>query len=235
VFFSEAAGNAPRIQSRYVTKKFDLADGLDAEDLKVYVTAYRPVGADFKVWCKLQADGDVQTFDSKIWSWMYPVHSDALRSSATNKNDFVELEYELPYSVQIHQGSITASKNTTTVQMPSTAEITPGMFVYFYDTHTKSFDLRNVASVANSTTIVLNFAPRADFGFSNTNFGVIEALDHARGAFKFNENNGIVRYVDSRGRVNDTYKHFGIKIVPVSEANYIVPRAADFRAIALQI
>ena len=234
-YFSEAAGNPPRIQSRYVSRKFDLADGLDAEDLKVFVTGYRPVGAEFKVYCRLQADGDMQTFNSKIWSWMYPTHSDALRSSATDKNDFVELEYELPYTVSLQEGSVTASKNSTTVSMTSTAEIRANQHIYLYDTNTKSFDVRNVLSVANSTAIVLRAAPRADFGFSNTHIGVVEALDHDRGAFKFNENGGIIRYIDSQGRVNDTYKHFAIKIVPVSEANYIVPRAADFRAIALQI
>ena len=58
-------GNA---QSKYVSKKVVLADGQEAEDLKVYLTAYRPADTDIKVYAKFKSAEDPQNFDDKVWT-----------------------------------------------------------------------------------------------------------------------------------------------------------------------
>jgi hypothetical protein len=233
--FNEALGNSPKNQSRYVSKKVDLADGYDAEDLSLYVTAYRPVGTDFLVYASIQAASDKQRMQDKVWSWMTPLHSEGLRSSLTKKNDYVELQYEFPRSTQLVNNNVTASKNSTNVQVASTSELNVGDWIYLNDSATGSFCLRKVVSITNGTTFVVNKLPNADFTYASTSMGVIPDLDHQQGAFKFMENDGKVRYIDSRGRVFDGFKTFEIKLVPISDKFHIVPRAADYRAIALQI
>jgi hypothetical protein len=233
--FNEALGNCPKNQSRYVSKKVDLADSYDAEDLSMYVTAYRPVGTDFLVYASIQHASDKQRMQDKVWSWMEPLHSDGLRSSITKKNDYVELQYELPRSTQLITNNVTASKNSLNVQVATTAELSVGDWIYLNDTSVGSFCIRKVASITNGTTFVVNKLPNNDFTYAATTMGVIPALDHGNGAFKFMENEGRTRYVDSRGRVYDGFKTFEVKLVPISEKFHVVPRAADYRAIALQI
>jgi len=48
-------------------------------------------------------------------------------------------------------------------------------------------------------------------------------------------NSGIIRYVSSGDVVFDSYKTFAVKIVPIAENSALVPRAGDYRALALQV
>jgi hypothetical protein len=50
-------------KSKFISKKVELADGLDAEDIRVLVTSYIPPGTDVEVWVKFQSATDPNEFD----------------------------------------------------------------------------------------------------------------------------------------------------------------------------
>jgi len=233
--FNEFLGNGITLFSRYVSKRVTLAEGLDSEDIKVFLTAYRPIDTDFKVYCKLLNSEDSRSFNSKLWTPMVPVHSGGLRSDLVNKEDFVELEYRLPESVLLHSSDVVANSTSTTITCPSTAEIGVGDEVYIYDTNLGLFNLRRVVSVDSTTSFTVIQAPSGNFGFSNTHIGVVENIPSKQCAFRFTEGNGIARYTNEKDKVFETYKSFAIKIVPISKSSHIVPRLRDMRALALQL
>jgi hypothetical protein len=92
-------GNFGLANAKYISKKVALADGQDAEDLKVIVDAYRPAGSDVQVWVRLQNQFDTgEEFSDKHYTKMVPTTTQKRDSSITDKNDFVEVEYNFPTS-----------------------------------------------------------------------------------------------------------------------------------------
>ena len=233
--FNEILGNGITFFSRYVSKRVNLAEGLDSEDLKVYLTAYRPVGTEFRVYCKLLNSEDNKAFNTKIWTPMVPVSSAGLRSDLVDKEDFVELEYRLPQSITLHTANVEANATSTTIVCPSTAEIAVGDEVYLYDSNLGLFNVRKVSAINSTTSLTLAYKPSGNFGYSNTSMGVIENISYKQSAFRFTETDGVVRYTNEKDRVFETFKSFAIKIVPVSSSSHIVPRLRDMRALALQL
>ncbi len=80
---------------KYISKTVIL-DGI-SEDFKVWVTGYRPVGTDIKVYVKfLNSNSDTESFDSKDWSLLSYLNSgDAVYSSPQDRNDYKEYSFGL--------------------------------------------------------------------------------------------------------------------------------------------
>jgi hypothetical protein len=90
-----------RSQSRYITRTVTLADGQDAEDLRVYLTAYKPSGSDVKVYYKVLHRDDSDAFADSRWVPMdldtgQGFTSSVAYSSSEDKNNFLELVYKVP-------------------------------------------------------------------------------------------------------------------------------------------
>ena len=80
-------------KARYISKKVVLADGHDAQDIKLYVAAYKPAGTDIYVFAKFWNGADPELFDSKQWTQLQT--DNTLISSKANINDFIEYQYNL--------------------------------------------------------------------------------------------------------------------------------------------
>ena len=80
---------------RYISKTVIL-DGV-SEDFKVWVTGYRPVGTDIKVYVKfINSNSDTESFDSKNWSLLsYLNNTDSIYSSPQDRNDYKEYSFGL--------------------------------------------------------------------------------------------------------------------------------------------
>jgi hypothetical protein len=88
-------------KSRYITRIVTLADDQDAEDIRVYLGAYRPPGTQVHVYCKVLNASDSDTFAERKWIEMtrdtdQGFTPTAVYSSSTDKNDFLELVYKVP-------------------------------------------------------------------------------------------------------------------------------------------
>ena len=83
--------------NKYISKIVTLAEGQDAEDMKVFLTAYRPPNTDVKVWIKIVHREDSDTIAQREWIELEKVTGgDILYSSISDKNDFKEFMYNIP-------------------------------------------------------------------------------------------------------------------------------------------
>ena len=231
--FSETSSNVNASTSKYISKNVILADQQDAEDLVCYLGAYRPPNTNFKVYGKFLNGSDADSFVTKSWSALIETSSPALLSSLVNRDDIVELSYNLPVSVQIYGSNAVANSGTNTIQVDSTASFSTGQFIYFADTTTGSFNVRQITGIANSRFLNLNSAPSVNT--TNASVGYIPNMESQTGAFRYANNNGIIRYCTSNDGVYDSFKTFAVKVVLVSDSQQIVPRMTDMRCLALQV
>jgi hypothetical protein len=97
----EYVKNGGNSEARYITRIVTLADGQDAEDLRVYLTAYKPAGSNIFVYYKALAAEDNDTMDDVRWIPMQLNEEQGFTaatrySSSENKEDFIELTYDVP-------------------------------------------------------------------------------------------------------------------------------------------
>jgi hypothetical protein len=90
-----SGGNA---DARYITKTITLAEGQDAEDLKVYLTAYKPSSTDVKVYAKILNSEDGDDFEVRNWIEMFRSSNTTESSDSENIYDYKEYEYDIPSS-----------------------------------------------------------------------------------------------------------------------------------------
>jgi len=82
--------------TRYIQKTVVLEEGQDAEDLKVFLAAYKPASAEIEVYVKLLNNEDGETIEDKTWLQLTQVTSDTEVSDSENTEDFREYEYSIP-------------------------------------------------------------------------------------------------------------------------------------------
>lgn len=228
---TEALNQPNKNSSRYISKSVVLAENQDAEDVRTYLTAYRPAGTNLKVYARLQHREDPDPFNNKSWTPLTELSSPALLSSSININDWVELEYGLPTSNQLFDNTAITSNNTY-ITLPSTSGINDGDIVYVTDGNT-NFYVREVRHVVNNSVLLV--WKTVPYTSTNSAFGTIPGAIHPMNAFVYANNYNVCRYSSNTDVIYDTYKTFAIKIVPVADTTYVFPRAQNMRTIALQV
>jgi hypothetical protein len=88
-----SGGNA---EARYITKTITLAEGQDAEDLKVYLTAYKSSTSDVKVYTKVLNAEDGDDFEVSNWIEMTRSSATSELSDSEDVFDYKEYEYDIP-------------------------------------------------------------------------------------------------------------------------------------------
>lgn len=228
-------GNA---HSKYISKKIILADGQEAEDLKVYMSAYKPVDTDITVYVKLKSLDDPETFDQKVWSIMRYDNGGEYVTSVTNGEDYQEFEFSMPTSNAVAYGAFSNSStsyNSTsgTVSVANNSNILTGTGTAF-TTEYSAGDLikiasntviayRTVENITNATSMTV------DTGLPFTNTAALSYVFENAG------NGGVIEYKDSAGSRYTGFKEFSIKIVLRSNSAEKVPKLNNLRAIALQL
>lgn len=226
-------GNA---QCKYISKRLELIESLEAEDIKVYIKAYRPSGTFIDVYAKILSSDDSEAFNDKDWSELDLITSPSLYSSSLNENDLREYEYTFKktpsYTALVGRGTTSTSSNTVTGSGTSfTTDLTANDIVKIvYTSSTTDYDIIPVAAVTDNTTLVLAGTPS-----SSTAGASIEKVTRKKEAFKYEKNDGIVRYFDSSRGAHDAYRFLAIKVVLRSTTSYIVPQVDDVRAVAISV
>ena len=75
--------------AKYFTKKVILTAGNDSGDLRVYYTAYKPIGTGVYIYYKILSSSDSQTFDSGNWQLMTQLTG---TTYSTSQSDLIEFE-----------------------------------------------------------------------------------------------------------------------------------------------
>ena len=74
--------------SRYITKKVVLTPGNDSGDIRVYYTAYKPVGSSILVYYKIQNRNDTEKFEDQNWQIM--AETEGSNSFSLSRDDLRE-------------------------------------------------------------------------------------------------------------------------------------------------
>ena len=91
--YTKAGGSA---EARYITRTITLAEGQDAEDMRVYLSAYKPSDADVFVYYKILHREDSDSFIDARWIPMTQNTAASVYSDDVNTEDFKEFVYEMP-------------------------------------------------------------------------------------------------------------------------------------------
>ena len=105
--------------AKYISQPIVLADGQEAEDLKIYLSSYRPINTDVEVYVKFLNNEDAETIESKIWTKLTLENSD-LRSSPIDRFDFKEFVYNVPTSAPVTNAAYKNESNFGIVQYVDT-------------------------------------------------------------------------------------------------------------------
>jgi len=103
--------NTSATTSKYISRRIELAADLDAEDLNVFLTGYRPNGTDIKVYIRPQHTQDSSAFDTINWIELEMIEGKNTYSSSINTSDFREYRYAVA----------DANKNSGVLRYTSTA------------------------------------------------------------------------------------------------------------------
>ena len=144
--------------TKYVSKKVVLADGQEAEDLKVYLTAYRPADSDVKIYAKFWNGLDSEKFDDKVWTLMqYDNGGDLVYSSPTNTKDYIEYEFSVPSTNAVNYGAFsnngTITYNTLAGGITITSSCTAiTAYAHSFNANTGVNNINDTLAITNANT-----------------------------------------------------------------------------------
>lgn len=217
---SEVAGNG-LADARHITSKVTFANNRFAEDVRMYMTAYRPTGTDIKVYAKLQNSADTETFDEKSWTPLTYIENGTKFSSTEDESDLIEYELGLPqYSPAANTLSGTFTSNGTAIIAYSGTDantyIKPNdVFRYYSPTFADNWQVA-VCTASNTTTITAG-----DLIGSNTNVlgsgFKVDRLKYYNAAFNNIQTDNVCRYYSTSLVEYDKFDSMQIKIVFLAE------------------
>jgi hypothetical protein len=225
-------------KSKSVSKIVTLSAGNDAEDINVYLTAYKPLGTNLIVYAKVLESTDAEKFEDKDWSILEQVGGVGLYSDAQNQNDYKEFQYSFPRNpITIPSFELVTSNNTANIVSTNSdtrwqQNFKTGQLVTMYsDVYGTNFEVNQIANVNSNTSITL----ANPVTLANTSSAIIASMPYPYSAFKNSNNGNIVRYYTADGSPHDSFKRFAIKIVFTAQNDYLVPKVRDMRALALSV
>jgi hypothetical protein len=77
--------------AKYFTKKVQMVPGNDAGDLRVYYTAYKPIGSEVYIYYKLLNSSDTSVFEQQNWQLMTQVNNQNVYSKS--RTNLIEYEW----------------------------------------------------------------------------------------------------------------------------------------------
>jgi hypothetical protein len=229
-------GNA---MAKGISTKVSFANDQFAEDVRVYLTAYRPVQTDIQVYLKIYNSHDPEDFNDKDWTRLEMKSGNGLYSSQTNDRDYVELTYgfqDHPNTAFAFSGSATLALNSSNIvgantswNTNATANLVVGDMVHIYQPLFPNNRMVSVvASVANDTQFTIQ-TPVSNNGMVGSGL-IVEKVAYPHQAFNYVLNSNVVRYYNSALMEFDTYNAMQIKIVLLSADELNIPRVDDCRA-----
>jgi hypothetical protein len=111
IAYQYQATNDAATTSKYISKTVELAEDLDAEDLNLYLTGYRPNGTNIKVYIRPQHAQDNASFNTLPWIELEMTEGVNTYSSSINTSDFREYRYAVP---EANKDSLGVIKYTST-------------------------------------------------------------------------------------------------------------------------
>lgn len=204
-----------------------------AEDVMVYLTAYKPANTDLKVYARIYNNEDPEAFDDKDWTELELVDGMNTYSSTSDMLDYRELTYTfrtIPEARTELTGYAQTALSATIVGSGTLweSELAVGDFIRLYQPlFPENQVIAAVNSIASNTSLVL------DTAISNSSLVaesvLIEKITYPQQAFKNVQNDNIVRYYNTTMSKFDAYDTIAVKIVFLTDSPHKIPRVDDIR------
>ncbi len=216
--------------NKYISKIVTLAEGQDAEDLRIILTGYRPPTTDINVWVKLLHSEDGETFNQKPWVLMNKT-GENLYSSVTDKKDYKEFIFTFPEtpkdilklsSISVGSNGAVDYTNQITTRRSGQANITGTITLVerdMYFTDTTNYITGEAVNILWANGVYKGTATISTIGDTAALTGT----------------NGAVRYSTGSGAPYEGFKYFAVKVGLSGTNSAIVPKVADLRCLALQM
>ena len=139
---------------RYISKKVTLADGQDAEDMVVYMNAYKPQGTDIKVYARIHNPEDGEAFNTKAFTPLTQITAANVYSTGFDGQDVKE--YEFGFAANTVGTNYNTSGNTHAFLNTDDNEVVSyyGKDGAFYRTY-KTFSIK-IVMTASGTELIPN-------------------------------------------------------------------------------
>ena len=229
-----AGGN---LINKYISKIITLADGQDAEDLLVKVTAYKPINSDVKVWMKIKNGEEGGLFSQNPWIEMTTTNRGT--SSSANKQDFKEIDFTIPEAYKNVNGIVQYIENATNITANTTG----------FNAAANSILITSASSIFTVNQEVYYSVPPGGTPITpltaNTYY-YVKTVNSTAITLSSTSGGSMIDITDFRtdvnaeihtigGEVYETYKQYSIKIGLMGTDSSNPPRVGDLRAIALQL
>ena len=240
---NEHITNTGNASSKYVSRTVTLADGLDAEDIKVFINAYRPANTNIKVYAKVLNQTDETSLDDTRWSELDMTQNKDLFSSEVERRDMIEYGFEfndtLESTAAASGGQVQVTSGDATITGVGTTfdndyDVGDLIKITRTDSSTDYFVSKIVTATSNTALEVADTAP-----FTDTTGLTHSKVDSAFVNQAFRDPNAPtpfqVTYYNSDGEKFVGYKKLQLKIVMTSATTGKAPVLQDFRAIAVSL
>ena len=226
--------------SKYVSRVITLAEGLDAEDIKVFVNAYKPANTDIKVYAKILNEADSLTVADTNWSQLQAVQNKDVFSSEKERRDIVEYGFEFADTLETTAVDAVATTVTNDTTVTFTSDVSSTFanndMIKLTDSNANTdYQISKVVVMqSNGTHMTLDangLVNSSSIAVSKVNSDQINRAfrdPQAPTAFQ-------ATYYNTNNEKFVGYKRLAIKIVMTSESTAKAPVLQDFRAIAVSL
>lgn len=237
---TEVAGNGLAL-SKHIGTKVQFSNDKFAEDVRMFMVAYRPQGTEIRCYARLHNSKDPEAFDDKAWTPLEYVQNGAKYSSADDENDFIEFELGLPqYSESAYtlEGSFTTALGSASIVAANAAYSNTSALIANNDVikiYNPLFPQTNyqvaVVKEANTTHIVIGGTIETT-NVAGTGYK-IDKLKYPNIAFNNINNTNISRYYNSTFAEYDAFDTMQVKVVMLADTSYKVPRIDQIQVLGV--
>ncbi len=223
--------------SKHITTKVTFANNRFAEDIRVYMNAYRPANTELRVYARVHNSADPDAFDDKQWTPLEYKENGTKFSSSDDENDFIEYTVGLamtPESANVLPGTFTVQINNaiiTAAGVNPTAHIANNDLIKIYNPLIPEDYIVAVVENANATTITLGDAV-SNNNLVGTGFKV-DRLKYYHTAFNNITTDNVARYYNTSLVEYDKFDSMQIKIVMLSDTTFKAPKVDSIRVIGV--
>jgi hypothetical protein len=217
--------------TKYISKAVSLADGQDAEDLKVYLDNKIPTEGDVKVYCKVKADADDASFTEDLYWREMSLESQPANTASTAWGEFL---YKLPVKASgfglnsgtgILEYDVTGISSIAVTTAGSGYSVAPSVLI----THSGGgygAEAEAILSGVPGSVASINIIS-AGRDYSGGTITVTLSGGGGTGAVAGAATTTTITYT--------TFKKYAIKIVHLSSNTSQIPKSTNLRAYALQV
>jgi hypothetical protein len=237
---TEVAGNGIAL-SKHIGAKVQFSNDKFAEDVRMFMVAYRPKGTEIRVYTRVHNSKDPEAFDDKSWTPLEYTQNANRFSSTDDESDFVEFELGLPqYSESSYTlpGTFTTALGSATIVAANSGYSNTTNLIANNDLikiYNPLFPQTNyqVAAVkqANATHIIIGGVIETN-NIAGSGYK-IDKLKYNNIAFNNINNTNISRYYNSTLAEFDAFDSMQVKIVMLADNTYKVPRIDQIQVLGV--